>query len=122
MMMVLDWPEPLNSIGIRPQHDHRPAVALAFHEQPAGSSMCVEGSRETDSIAKSVEGSIEQAYRIASARVKQRKLEARQRRKRSSTRQTASYRDAKLTSPTRKARWRIFAQALMMTYEFIYVD
>ena len=62
MMMVLDWPEPLSSIGIRPTTTVAPQ-ALLFMNSPQARQYAEAFAKRIHS--ESLEGSIEQAYRIA---------------------------------------------------------
>ncbi|MDB5293029.1 MAG: hypothetical protein JWL69_4270 [Phycisphaerales bacterium] len=116
MLMVLDWPEPLNSIGSRPTTTVAPQ-ALLFMNSP-------QARQYADGFAKrikadSVANSVEQAYRIAFGRAAT-KTEAEV-----STafieRQTHSYQDAGRPD-ARASALADFCQALMSANEFVYVE
>ncbi|MDB5332224.1 MAG: hypothetical protein JWP03_3375 [Phycisphaerales bacterium] len=116
MLMVLDWPEPLNSIGGRPTTTVAPQ-ALLFMNSPQARQYAdgFAGRIKADSVADSVG----QAYRIAFGRAPT-KTEAEV-----STafieRQASSYQDAG-RSDTRPAALADFCQALMSANEFVYVE
>jgi hypothetical protein len=116
MLMVLDWPEPLNSIGSRPTTTVAPQ-ALLFMNSPQARQYADGFAARIK--AESVADSVAQAYRIAfgraptgaEAEVSAAFIE----------RQSRSYQDAG-RSDTRPAALADFCQALMSANEFVYVE
>jgi hypothetical protein len=116
MMMVLDWPEPLSSIGSRPSTTIAPQ-ALLFMNSPQSRQYAEGFAKRVHS--QSVEESIGQAYRTAFAREAQKsevKFAAE-----FIARQAASYRETK-QAEAEGAALADFCQALMSANEFVYID
>ncbi|QOV91760.1 PSD1 and planctomycete cytochrome C domain-containing protein [Humisphaera borealis] len=116
MMMVLDWPEPLNSIGARPVTTVAPQ-ALLFMNSP-------QARQYAEAFATRVqqptgEATIERAYRTAIGRrpdvAEIKRIVA------FLDLQTAAHRDAGRKDPPAQAL-ADFCQALMSSNEFVYVD
>ena len=117
MMMVLDWPEPLNSIGVRPSTTIAPQ-ALLFMNSPQARQYAEGFAKRIHS--QSVEESTGQAYRIAFAREPQ-KSEV----KFAAEFIAAAGRELSRGEAIRTRRARRladFCQALMSASEFIYMD
>ena len=116
MMMVLDWPEPLNSIGSRPVTTIAPQ-ALLFLNSPQARQYAEAFAQRVK--APSVAESVDRAYRIAVGR------------KPTGTEadlavafvanQEKSYREVGVGDPATPAL-ADFCQALMSTNEFVYVE
>jgi hypothetical protein len=116
MLMVLDWPEPLNSIGIRPTTTVAPQALLFMNS--------VQARQYAEAFAKragsqSTKDSIERVYRIALSRaptpaeirLAENFIE----------KQAAGYREDKQADP-QGAALADFCQAIMSANEFVYVD
>jgi hypothetical protein len=116
MMMVLDWPEPLNSIGIRPTTTVAPQ-ALLFMNSSQARQYAEAFAKRVDS--QSVSECVERVYRIALGR----EPEARESKIAGDfiERQESGYRDAKQADP-HAAALADFCQAVMSSNEFVYVD
>jgi hypothetical protein len=116
MMMVLDWPEPLNSIGSRPVTTVAPQ-ALLFLNSP-------QARQYAEAFAKRVKAdskpeSIRLAYRLAFGRSPtDGELE---RAAAFIASQAAVHQEAGLSDPT-AAGLADFCQALLSANEFVYVE
>ncbi len=112
MLMVLDWPEALNSIGVRPSTTIAPQ-ALLFLNSPQARQYAEAFARRLN--ATSIPGAIDQAYGIALGRKPSPEEVA-----------TATAFIEKDQNPSggdsRQAALSDFCQALLCANEFVYVE